>query len=123
MTTMASTSSLRRPRAPVSVMTAAVIVGEKLTTITASTKAIASRAAPVASASTGSQDQASQEPANTISSGTETATAVSRAIGRRRGPRRSTLSVRPAMSAISVVAMPVTTCSWPAIKPVMRFPA
>ena len=29
----------------------------------------------------------------------------------------------PAISAISVVAIPVTTCSWPAIRPVIKLPA
>lgn len=37
-----------------------------------------------------------------------------------RDPSRSTLSVRPAISAISVVAMPVNTCSCAAIGAVIR---
>ena len=44
---MASTSSLNRPRAPVSAITAAVIVGEKLTTMRPRSAAIASRCRPV----------------------------------------------------------------------------
>ena len=53
-TTIASTRSLRRPRAPVSEITAAVIVGEKLMTTMTNSATIASLAMPAASGATGS---------------------------------------------------------------------
>ncbi len=123
MTTTASTSWLRRPRAAVSVMTAAVMVGEKLTMMTASTSAMATRGRPDASASMGSHGHASHAIPNISASGKTTVMNVNRAIGAKRGPSRSTLRVRPAMRAMSVVAMPATTCSCDAIVPVTRLPA
>ena len=58
-TTIASTKSLSFPRDPVSAMTAALIVGEKLTTMTTSSAMIASFAVPVASGAIGSHGHTS----------------------------------------------------------------
>ena len=57
-TTIASTKSLSFPRDPVSAMTAALIVGEKLTTMTTSSAIIASLAVPDASGAIGSHGHA-----------------------------------------------------------------
>ena len=110
---MASTSSLNRPRAPVSAITAAVIVGEKLTTMTTSSAHHRELGeAGCASGAIGSHGQASQ--ATREQAGAWRRRASSRSSGampRTRRPSRSKLSVSPAMSAISVVAMPVITWS------------
>ena len=108
-TTIASTVSLSRPRAPESATTAAVIVGEKETTITTSNASMTSRWAPTASGAIGNHGQAIHATADRPAMATASVTAVIRAIAASRAARRSTLSVRPAMSAISVVAIPVTT--------------
>ena len=47
---------------------------------------------------------------------------VIRTMAASRRPMRSRLSVRPAISAMSVVAIPVMTWSWPAIDSVMTLP-
>ena len=77
-TTIASTSSLKCPRAPVSEMTAAVIVGEKLTTMTTNSAIIVSLARPVACGATGSHGQAIQATANSPAIATPSVTAVIR---------------------------------------------
>ena len=56
-TTIASTVSLSRPRAPESATTAAVIVGEKETTITTSNASMTSRWSPTASGAMGNHGQ------------------------------------------------------------------
>ncbi len=121
-TTIASTVSLSRPRAPVSVITAAVIVGEKLTTITTSSATMASRAAPVASGATGSQGHAIHRSTARPAMATASVAPVIWTMAMSRLPMRSRLSVSPAMSAMSVVAIPVITWSWPAIDSVMTLP-
>ena len=63
---MARTSSLKRPRAPVSEITAAVIVGEKLIMMTTNCATIASLARPAASGATGSHGQASHDAPRTV---------------------------------------------------------
>ncbi len=57
-TTVASTKSLSLPREPVSAMTAALIVGEKLTTMTTISAIIASLAVPTACGAIGSHGHA-----------------------------------------------------------------
>ena len=115
--------SLRRPRAPVSVVTAAVIVGEKLTDHDASSTTIASARRPPASGATGSHGHASQHHDTDASMATASVMRRHAHDGREWRPSRSKLSVRPAINAISVVAMPVTTCSCAAIDSVMTLPS
>ncbi len=92
-------------------MTAAVIVGEKLTTMTATSAAIARRGRPPISGAMGSQGHATQPTAMSPAIGTASVQAVVRAIGPSRSPRRSMFRVSPAMRAMRVVAMPLTTAS------------
>jgi hypothetical protein len=72
---------------------------------------MASLVRPVASGAIGSQGHANQQtiprPAIVVSN----VTAVSRPMAWSCRPSRSTFRVSPAMSAMSVVAMPVTTWS------------
>ena len=119
-TTIASTVSLSRPRAPESATTAAVIVGENDTTMTTSICSMTSRWRPTASGAIGSQGHTSHPRTAMPTSATASVATVIRAMAASRAPSRSTLSVKPAMRAISVVARPVTTCSSAAIDSVIR---
>src|SRR5262245_6994423 len=121
-TTTASTSSLKRPRPPVSVVTAAVIVGEALATMIVINATVTARAAPVLSGETGSQGQASQTNAATPAITIVSVAPVKRAIEASVVRRRSRLIVNPAISAISVVAIPVTACSCDVIGAVITLP-
>ena len=94
-TTIASTVSLSRPRAPESATTAAVIVGENETTITTSKTSMTSRWDPTASGAMGNHGHASHATADRPTIATASVTAVMRAIAASRDPRRSTLNVRP----------------------------
>ena len=105
------TVSLSFPRAPVSVVTAAVIVGEKLTVIRTRSVTIARRSSPIAFGAIESQGHAIHTTAPIPAIDTASVNAVSRAIALNCWPSRSRLSVRPAINAMSVVAMPVTKWS------------
>ena len=118
-TTIARTVSLSRPRAPVSVITAAVIVGEKLTTITTNSASMANFAPPVALGAIGSQGHAIQSSTARPAIVRPSMTPVICTMAMSRRPMRSRLSVNPAISAMRVVAIPVMTWSWPAIDSVM----
>ena len=108
-TTIASTKSLSFPRDPVSAITAALIVGEKLTTMTTSSAMITSFAVPVAAGEIGSHGHVIHaNTANPNIAIPSVMTVVTPAPATRRS-RRSMLSVRPAINAMSVVAMPVTS--------------
>ena len=76
-TTTASTVSLRRPRAPVSVVTAAVMVGEKLTTVMVSSSTMASLARPAASGAIGSHGHRSHAASGGADHGDRRIVAVS----------------------------------------------
>ncbi len=108
-TTIASTKSLSFPRDPVSAITAALIVGEKLTTMTTSSAMITTFSVPIASGAIGSHghtihaSRAMPDIANA-----SVMRVVTPAPATRRS-RRSMLSVNPAMNAMSVVAIPVTS--------------
>ena len=118
-TTMASTKSLSRPREPVSVMTAALMVGEKLTTTTTSRLMIASFVAPWAAGAIFSHGQSTHATAARPVMATASVTIVATPAPATRRSSRSKLSVRPAMNAISVVATPLTAINWRAICSVM----
>src|SRR6185436_20957557 len=115
----ASTSSLSRPRAPVSVVTAAVMVGETLATMIVSRQTITARVMPLLSGATGSHDQANQAAVPMPMLTTASVTVVNRTIAERLLPSRSRLIVSPAISAMSVVARPVMACSCDAIDAVI----
>src|SRR6185503_6289179 len=121
-TTTANTSSLKRPRPPVSVVTAAVIVGEALATMIVIRATVTARSAPMLSGETGSQGQASQSKAAIPIITTASVAPVNRAIEASVVRRRSRLIVNPAISAMSVVAIPVTACSCDVIGAVMTLP-
>ena len=121
-TTVASTKSLSFPREPVSVMTAALIVGEKLTTITTISAIIASFAVPDASGAIGSHGHTSQATMPSPAIAIPNVTMVVKPAPATRRSRRSIFRVRPAMNAMRVVAMPFTVRSWRAIDSVMTLP-
>jgi hypothetical protein len=121
-TTIASTSSLRRPRPPVSVVTAAVIVGENVVTMIVSRSTATSRASPVISGATGSHGHASHASSATPSPTTASVAADMRTMSDRRPRSRSRLIASPAISAMSVVAMPPTNCNCDVIEVVMTLP-
>ena len=89
--------------------TAAVIVGENETTITTTNASMTSRCNPTASGAIGNHGHTIHAIADRPTIATARVMAVTRTIAAKREPSRSTLNVRPAISAISVVAIPVTT--------------
>ena len=103
---MARTTSLNRPRAPVSAITAAVIVGEKLTTMSAPSAAAARRCRPVTSVDAPRNGQPIHAIASSTPMATASVVAVMRVIDAKRCPSRSKLSDSPAIRAITVVASP-----------------
>src|SRR5262245_33944982 len=121
-TTTASTSSLKRPRLPVSVVTAAVIVGDTLATMIVSKATVTARSAPVLSGETGSQGQTIQSSEAVPMMTTASVALVNRAIEARVLRRRSRLIVNPATSAINVVAIPVTACNCDVMGAVITLP-
>ena len=118
---MARISSLKRPRAPVSEMTAAVMVGEKLSMMTTNCATIASFPRPAASGSTGSHGHASHSKASSPRAATPRMDASIRPTPLTDRPSRSKLMVRPAMKAMSAVASVLIVWSCRAIGSVMRF--
>ena len=108
-TTIASTKSLSFPRDPVSAITAALIVGEKLTTMTTSSAMIASFSVPIASGAIGSHGHTIHASAARPDIASASVMRVVTPAPATRRSRRSMLSVSPAMNAMSVVAMPVTS--------------
>ena len=83
--------------------------------MTTNRAAIASFAMPAASGATGNQGHTIHVTANKPTSAIASMAPVSRTIAARRVPKRSMLSVRPAMSAMSVVAIPLIAWSCLAI--------
>ena len=86
-------------------MTAAVIVGEKTDDDHGEHDEHGEPREPTPSASIGSHGHAASPRRSSTGEQRPPSRAVMRAMGSRRGPSRSTLSVRPAMSAMSVVAI------------------
>ena len=122
-TTIVSTVSLNRPRAPVSVITAAVMVGEKLTRIT--DQQHDHRQPRRAGRLRRDRQPRPRQPEEYREAGHRDRQRDAGHLDdapRAGGPCRSRFRVSPAMSAISVVAMPVITWSWPAIDSVMTLP-
>ncbi len=77
--------------------------------MTTSKAIMASRWNPTASGAMGNHGHTIHATADRPTMATASVATVMRAIAASRDPRRSTLNVRPAMSAISVVAIPVIT--------------
>ena len=121
-TTVARTKSLSLPREPVSAITAALIVGEKLTTMTTINAIIASLAVPVACGAIGSHGHTIHATRPRPAIAIPSVMIVVRPAPATRRSRRSMFNVRPAMNAISVVAMPFTVWSCRAITSVMTLP-
>ena len=90
-------------------ITAAVIVGEKLTTITTSSASIASLRRRWLLGATGSHGHAIQSTTASPAIVKPSVTPVICTMAAKRRPMRSRFRVNPAISAISVVAIPVMT--------------
>jgi hypothetical protein len=106
-TTIASTRSLSRPRAPVSAITAAAIVGEKLIVTIVTSATIATFTRPDASGAIGSHGHSSHATAKSPSMATERIAASMRVTPAMRCAIRSKFKVSPAISAMSEVAIPL----------------
>ena len=83
---------------------------------------IASFAVPAASGAIGSHAQASHATANSPAIAMASVVTIIRVVPAMRRPMRSMFSVSPAISAISVVAMPLTVWSCRAIGSVITLP-